>query len=109
MSLVLYSQPMTVPDAMPPSVTVHNGDTVNMQDGPGNVILTITAAASIAALAVNLPAIPVGCIARIFSTVDVLALTLGGATVLNPVITMSSNDCFSFVKLAAGVFVRCAS
>lgn len=86
------------------------GATVQMTDNSKDGILQLTPAGTIAALTLTLPAeanTRLGQVRRIFSSQNVTALTIQGATTIyNNVTTMAAGDCIAFVKVGPNMWAR---
>lgn len=87
-------------------VTPTNGQTVSINSGTGDVNLYLTPATPLAALTLNLPAIPVGNMLYITSTQTITLLTINGATIFNGVNTLMANDTLGLLKVDTDTFSR---
>lgn len=77
-----------------------------MDRGPGDSVLLLSPASSLAALTITLPDINIGNVAYITSTQSIVALIINGGTILNTVTTLAANTTLAFVKVNVGIFSR---
>lgn len=87
-----------------------SGATVQMTDNNKDGILLLSPAATLAALTVVLPAeanTRIGQVRRIFTSQNITALTIQGATTIyNNVTTMAAGDAVAFVKVDVNMWAR---
>lgn len=91
------------------TVTPTTGQTVVMTNDNKNGTLILTPAGTLATLTITFPTdgnSRVGQIRRFASTSIITALTINGAVILNSIVAIAVNECFSYQKVSANTWVR---
>ncbi|VVE00373.1 hypothetical protein PIN31115_02072 [Pandoraea iniqua] len=84
------------------------GQTVGFDNASADQVLYLTPGGTLATLTITLPSDASSRLAQravIATSQAITALTVSGAMVLNPMASLSPNDCFAFIKVAANTWI----